>query len=134
MKSRWARRRKVALSDLIDEPWCTTPFDLAGGAAFATAFRDSGLPRPRVVVSTAAEHVRRLLLADGRCIGMSSDGVLNFDTLGPPLKVLPIELPGPGFPITVLTLKNRTISRAAQLFIDCACEITAPLAKGRGRS
>jgi DNA-binding transcriptional LysR family regulator len=132
MNSPWARRRKIKLADLIDEPWCTTPFDLAGGAAFVDAFHASGLPRPRVVVSSAAEHIRRLLLADGRFIGLSSDGILSFDTLGPPLRVLPIDLPGSGFPIAVLTLKSRTITPAAQLFIDCACEIVAPLAKAHG--
>jgi DNA-binding transcriptional LysR family regulator len=115
MKSQWARRRKVTLSDLIDEPWCSTPLELAGGAAFLSAFRASGLPRPRVVVSGGVEHIRRLLFADGRYVGVFSDGVLSFDTLGSPLKVLPIELPAPSFPIAVLTLKNRTLSPAVQL-------------------
>jgi DNA-binding transcriptional LysR family regulator len=131
-QSSWARRRKIKLADLIEEPWCTTPFDLAGGSAFVEAFRASGLTRPRVVISSAADHIRRLLLADGRFIGLSSDGMLYFDTLGPPLKVLPVELPESGFPIAVLTLKDRTISSAAQLFIDYACEIVAPLAGACG--
>jgi DNA-binding transcriptional LysR family regulator len=93
MKSRWARRRKVSLSDLTDEPWCAQPFDLPGGAAFASAFRAkriAGAARRRV---NGAVYLKRQLLAGGRFIGLSADGILYFDSHGPSLKVLPIEFP-----------------------------------------
>jgi DNA-binding transcriptional LysR family regulator len=121
------------LSDLVDEPWCAAPFDLPAGAAFAEAFRTSGLPLPRIVVSTASNHLCHRMLEDGRFVGISFDGSLRFDTEGPPLKVLPVEIPSPPLPISVITLKNRTISPAAPLFIECARDITKPLAKLRAR-
>jgi DNA-binding transcriptional LysR family regulator len=127
MKSRWARRRKVALSDLTGEPWCVPRLESPGGKAFANAFRASGLPMPHIVLSTASQHLRRQLLADGRFVGLSADGILHFDIYGPSLKVLPIELPMPQVPIGVLTLKRRTLSPVAQLFIDCIREVVAPL-------
>jgi DNA-binding transcriptional LysR family regulator len=128
-KSSWARRRKVELADLINEPWCTAPLDLPGGAAFASAFGASGLPLPRVVVSSAATHMCHRLLADGRYIGISFDGSLHFETQRAQLKVLPIEIPSPTFAISVITLKGRTISSAAPLFMDCARALTKSLAR-----
>ena len=35
----------------------------------------------------------------------------------------------PPLPVGIMTLKNRTISPVAQLFIDCAREVAKPLAK-----
>jgi DNA-binding transcriptional LysR family regulator len=131
MQNRWARRRKVELADLINEPWCAPPADAASGAAFVNAFHASGLPLPRVIVTSAANYFYCHLVADGDFIGISSNGLLYFDTSGPPLKVLPVELPASRFTITILTLKNRTITPAARLFIDCTREITRPLAKTR---
>ena len=129
--SRWARRRKVTLSDLINEPWCAAPFDLPAGVAFAQAFRKSGLPLPRIVVSTASNHLCHRMLADGRFVGISFDGSLHFDTHGPPLKVLPVEIPFPPLPISIVALRDRTISPAAPLFVEYARDITHPLAKLR---
>jgi DNA-binding transcriptional LysR family regulator len=134
MQSRWARRRKVTLSDLIDEPWCAPPVDLAGGAAFVEAFRASRLKLPRTAVSTSVHgQMLRRLLADGRLVGVSSDGEIYFSPEGRSLKMLPINLPTPPFAISVVTLKNKTISPVAQLFVDCAREIVRPLVRGRAR-
>jgi hypothetical protein len=42
---------------------------------------------------------------------------------------LPVELPIARLPNGIVTLKNRTISPVAQLFIDGAREVAKPLAK-----
>jgi hypothetical protein len=39
------------------------------------------------------------------------------------LKILPVELPMPQWPVGIVTLKNRTLNPAAQLFIKCAREV-----------
>jgi hypothetical protein len=44
------------------------------------------------------------------------------------------QLPFKPWPIGIVTLKNRTLSPAAQLFIECAREVARPLAKGRAKS
>jgi DNA-binding transcriptional LysR family regulator len=44
--------------------------------------------------------------------------------------VLPVELPTTQRQIGIITLKNRTLSPLAQVFIECAREIAKPLAKG----
>ena len=47
----------------------------------------------------------------------------------PEIKVLPVELPMARVQNGIVTLKNRTLSPVAQLFIDCAREVAKPLAK-----
>jgi hypothetical protein len=46
-----------------------------------------------------------------------------------PIKALPIDMPSTRMPIVVATLKNRTVSSVARLFIDCAHEVTKPVAR-----
>jgi hypothetical protein len=51
--------------------------------------------------------------------------------------MVPVELPTTRWPIGIITLKKRTLSPLAQLFIECARDIAKPLAKGqapRGRT
>jgi DNA-binding transcriptional LysR family regulator len=44
-----------------------------------------------------------------------------------PLKSLPVSVPRHPLPIAIITLKNRTLSPLAQLFIACAREAAKPL-------
>jgi hypothetical protein len=50
------------------------------------------------------------------------------------IKVLPLELPTTRRQIGIITLKNRTISPLAQLFIESARNIAKALAKGQTSS
>jgi DNA-binding transcriptional LysR family regulator len=69
------------------------------------------------------------LLATGRFISIIPNSVLRFSTRRPDLKVLPVKQPLSHMPVGIITLKNRTLSPVAQLFIDTAREIAKPLAK-----
>ena len=50
-----------------------------------------------------------------------------------PLKSLPVDIPtnsiSPPYPTAIITLKNRTLSPLAQLFIACARETAKPLGR-----
>jgi len=131
-KSRWARRRRIALADLIDEPWCVAPTSV--GSLIADAFRASGLEMPRLAVTTTTAHLLFQLLESGRFVGHFGDGLLQFYAKRFALKKLPVELPIQPFSVAIVTLKNRTISPVAQLFVDCASELAGPLAKRRSPS
>src|SRR5262245_10831161 len=48
----WARRRKIAFAELVNELWALPPPESAIGAAAVEAFRAAGLDRPRVTVVT----------------------------------------------------------------------------------
>jgi DNA-binding transcriptional LysR family regulator len=60
---------------------------------------------------------------------MSSTSVLGFPTRRLEIKILPVELPIDRVPIGIVTLKNRTLSPTAKLFIEHAREVAKPLAK-----
>jgi DNA-binding transcriptional LysR family regulator len=126
-KSRWARRRKVTLAELVDEPWCVAPS--AVGSLMADAFLASGLKMPRIAVTTTTAHLLFQLLESGRFVGHFGDRLLHFYASRFALKKLPVELPIQPFAVAIVTLKNRTISPVAQLFIDCAREVARPLAR-----
>ena len=125
----WARRRKIALAELVSEPWTLPPPESQTGAVHLEAFRGSGLNFPRATVVTDSPEVRMRLLATGRFLTIFPTSVLKFTARRPELKVLPVELPLARLPIGIVTLKNRTLSPVAQLFIDHAREIAKPLAK-----
>jgi DNA-binding transcriptional LysR family regulator len=132
MKSPWARRRKVTLADLVDEPWCVASSSI--GSLVTDVFRDTGLRMPRIAVAATTAHLLFQLLESGRFVGHFGDGLLHFYTNRFALKRLPVELPLKAFSVAVITLKNRTISPVAKLFIDCAREVAAPLARPQSRS
>jgi DNA-binding transcriptional LysR family regulator len=54
---------------------------------------------------------------------------LRFPASRAELKVLPVELPTAPVSVGIVTLKNRTLSPVAQLFIEHARELAKPLAK-----
>jgi DNA-binding transcriptional LysR family regulator len=130
-KSRWASRRRVALADLTDEPWCVASSVI--GSLVAEAFRTSGLPMPRIAMTTTTAHLLFRLLESGRFVGHFGDRLLQFYAERFALKRLPIELPIEPFSVAIVTLKNRTISPVAQRFIDCAREVAANLVKRQSR-
>lgn len=65
-QNRWARRRRVQLADLVDEPWVLPPPE-AGVASFAIeAFRARGFCAPRATVFATTPETRLSLVAGGR--------------------------------------------------------------------
>jgi DNA-binding transcriptional LysR family regulator len=119
----WARRRKVALADLMNEPWALPPSDSVIGSIAMEAFQANGLDFPRTTVVTYFGHLRLSLLATGRFLTIHPTSLLRFPTQRPDIKVLPRE------PIGIVTLKKRALSPTARLFIDHAREVAKPLAR-----
>ena len=127
-RSRWAGRRKLALSELAHEPWILDPSKAASTPLITNAFRAHGLELPRRNVTTFSVHVRSYLLATGRFLAIMSDTTLRFRAKHWSVKVLPIDLGVPPQRVAIFTLKNRTLSPAGKLFIECAREVARPLA------
>lgn len=127
-RSKWARLRRIGLADLAEEPWVQSPAEMEPGSPTLEAFRAAGLPSPRVMVVSASLNLRYGLLATGRFVTMIPDSALHFGAQRAPVRILPIELPRWHVPTGVVTLKDRTLSPLAQLFIDCLHELAKPLA------
>jgi DNA-binding transcriptional LysR family regulator len=128
--SKWARKRKLRLVDLVHEPWVLPPPDSLPGRRIAQTFRNAGLEPPHPQMTSFSLTVHHHLLATGRFITMLPLSMLRFHK-HLPLKVLTMETPGISFPTGIVTLKNRTLSPMAQLFIKSAREVAKPLAKTR---
>jgi DNA-binding transcriptional LysR family regulator len=127
-QSPWARRRRIKLAELMNESWTLPPPQSPTGLVAKEAFRASGLDYPDVAVATIAPEMRISLLATGRFLSIFPDSVLRFPTGRPEIKVLPIELPVAPVSVGIVTLKNRTLSPIAWLFIEHARAVAKALA------
>ena len=74
--------------------------------------------------------MRKILVATGRFISIVP-AELRLARQSPAIKTLPIDLAPTRRPIAVVTLKNRTVSPVAQVFINGACEVAKSLARGQ---
>jgi DNA-binding transcriptional LysR family regulator len=127
----WSRRRRVALSDLLDEPWILPPPDISIGQFVTEAFRSRGLATPRSSIITSSVHLRHNMMVTGRFLAMLPSAMLRFPTYQGSLRALPIDLPETRKPIGLITLKKRELSPGAQLFSSCARQIMRSLATER---
>jgi len=117
-KNAWARRRRIDLADLVSEPWVLPPSDHTTTVVAADAFRAKGLAFPLATVIAEPAEVRIRLLTSGRFISIFPDSIFRFSASHPELKVLPIGQSLSRVPVSIITLKSRTISPLAQMFID----------------
>ena len=112
-KSKWARRRKVDLADLVDEPWIMSPLDALGESFVANgALRAARIDRSRaLLITTFSIHLRNNLVSDGefhhricrpRCCG-STASVHSLTELPIELAVRP--------PVAVVTLEKSNALR-----------------------
>jgi DNA-binding transcriptional LysR family regulator len=125
----WVRRRRIALADLLNEPWVLPARESVFGSVVIEAFRSCGLDYPRTTVVTLPPDVRISLLATGHFLTIFSASQLRFPIRGTGLKVLPVELPIAQVPSGIVTLKSRTLSPVVQLFVDNARKVAKALAK-----
>jgi DNA-binding transcriptional LysR family regulator len=145
--SKWARRRKIDLAELIDEPWI-----LAGPTSWNRTvgeemFRARGLSRPKPIMAQDAIILRARLVAGGPYLATFATSVLRrliADNYA--IAALPVDLcpNASAFSTRIVTLKNRTLSPVVERFLVCVREVAASFAgkrraarssksKGRGR-
>jgi DNA-binding transcriptional LysR family regulator len=125
------RRRKVELAELLSEPWVLDPLVTDFGAMQAGVFRSAGLDPPRLTVASPSIALRDELLARGRFLTMVVGFSLLLPRRHPGLKALPVTLPSIRQPVGITTLKNRSLSPIAQMFIGSVREWVKPLATNR---
>lgn len=128
-KNPLARRRNIALVDLLGEPWLLFPEGSYFGALQAGVFRASGLEPPPTTIEATEFHLRMELLAAQRILTIIPGFSILLPRPRPGLVALPVKLRVPRDPVGIITLKNRSLSPAAQMFIERVREITKPLAK-----
>lgn len=115
--SPWARRRKLALSDLVGERWIFAANHFIR-ELIADAFASQGLAMPQERVSANSILLRNQLLATGRFLTVLPESVLRFNARHWGLKALPIALGAKPRPASIVTLKGRTLSPVVRSFIE----------------
>jgi DNA-binding transcriptional LysR family regulator len=127
----WTRRRRIELTDLLNEPWTWPEPGTLMDSLVVEAFRAKGVEPPRATVYADAINLRTRLAATGSFLAVVPASMMNIPAKHPLLKILPVELSATKRQIGIVTLKNRTLSPLARRFIECAREVARPLAKAR---
>src|SRR5215510_13620777 len=125
-RNRWFRRKAIKLDELVNEPW-VLPYGIAAATLLAEAFRVAGVDTPRATVSSRTARLNDNLLASGRFLSMFPVSMLRLADGHLPFKILPVALPSPPTPVVMVTLKDRTPSAVAQLFMSSLREAAKPL-------
>jgi DNA-binding transcriptional LysR family regulator len=126
-RSKWARRRRVELADLIGESWVLPPHDSTPGSIIAGLFAASDLKSPRAAIATLSVQLTTTLIATGNFVGILPNSVARFSAGRVGLKILPTTIPATRYSIAILTVKNRTPGPFAKLFIEHARAVAKSL-------
>jgi DNA-binding transcriptional LysR family regulator len=117
VRSAWARRRRITLSELVNEPWIFASNQVIR-ELITEAFQARGLKMPEERVSASSILLRNHLLATGRFLTVLPDSVLRYNARQWPVKTLPVDLGVKLRTVAVVTLKNRTLSPVVRLFLE----------------
>lgn len=131
--SRWARRRKVTLAELVNEPWIYPP-NQALIDLLAEAFKARGLALPQERVSASSLLLRNHLLATGHFVSVLPHSVQRYNGRRWGLKALPIDLGVKPRAVAIITLKHRTLSPVVQLFIEHVRAVARTIFAPKGAS
>lgn len=112
-----ARRRKLSLADLADETWALTS-DQVIRDLIGAVFKSAGLGEPREAVSASSMLLRNRLLATGRYATVLPDSVIRCNAKQWALKALPIDLDMKPMSVSIISVKNRTVSPVVDLFVE----------------
>ncbi len=128
-KSRYGRRPRIALKDIMDCNWVLPPYDSAPGALVAAVFGANDLPPPRPMVKTIAIQLTVSLIKSGQFVGILPRSVAALGAHQAALRMLPLKPSAPRISAEIVCLKNRTLSPAVVAFIDCAKQVTKLLVR-----
>jgi DNA-binding transcriptional LysR family regulator len=129
MKSKWVRRRRIEPVELINEAWCLPADDGLIRSRLTAAFRARGLDIPTYTVGSTSIQLFNAMLATGDFLAVLPGSMLRLSGKRLGMTALSVDLRIPAGPVGIVTLKNRSLSPVAQLFIKHAREVAKPLAK-----
>src|SRR5215468_10423645 len=120
---RFANRRKVAVTELVNEDWLFARTDSWNYISIAEAFRAHGLKTPKISLWSNIASLRNHLMAKGQFVTAVSKSTAEWNGM----KLLPVDLPVQPWPVVIATLKGRTLSPVVELFIEFVRQFTKPM-------
>jgi DNA-binding transcriptional LysR family regulator len=122
-----ARRRKVSLGDLVNEPWIHMPPNNIISDLIAAAFAKQKVPVPQEKVASLSMHLRTQLVANAGFITIMPNSMFQFNAKRWGLKALPIDVGINGRNVSIVTLKYRTLNSVVRLFVEQARVVSRQL-------
>jgi DNA-binding transcriptional LysR family regulator len=122
-RNKWTRRKQIELSELCGEPWTFPSAGTVGAILVAEVFETMGIKQPRTTVATGSIAMVIHLLTSSNILALLPASTIVSIAKRQPVKALPVALPRQPRPIMIATLKNRTLSPVAKLFIDYTREV-----------
>jgi DNA-binding transcriptional LysR family regulator len=127
-RNRWASRRKIDLTELVDEPWILPVPNSWNYSTLMDAFKARGIKPPRANMVTSASTLRIHLIANGPYITSTPNSSVWLSPNRHSVKILPVDLPIQSSSPAIFVLKNRTMSPVVERFIECAREVAKSIA------
>ncbi|MEA2808227.1 MAG: hypothetical protein QOJ17_2368 [Rhodospirillaceae bacterium] len=115
----WERRRKIDLAELVDQPWILAPPGTWNYEWVAQAFAARGLGVPKVSIVTFSVHLGAHFLKNEAFLSAYPRSWARLNSFA----VLPVNLPLRSWPLSIVKLKNRTLSPAAERFVECTRDV-----------
>jgi DNA-binding transcriptional LysR family regulator len=126
-----ARRRKIALRDLLGERWVIGPAGSFLHQVMLEAFRAEGLSMPQAMVTTLSINLRLDLLQSGRFVTVDTGAMMDHPGRKGRIKALPVDLGDIAGPMAAVTLKGRQPSGALKLVLNEARAIGKTIPGGK---
>jgi DNA-binding transcriptional LysR family regulator len=133
-RNKWIGRRKISWDEVLNEPWIMPEPSSTIGVLLEKGLRSIGQELPNLTVTSNSIPLRNHLLATGRYLSVLPRSMLQLGAQHPKVQILPIKLPEIVQPIELITLKNRTLSPTANLFIGRAREVAKAVGHSKSRN
>jgi DNA-binding transcriptional LysR family regulator len=133
-RNKWSRQRGVKLADLVGELWVLPS---ASGFLFRVmqkAFAAEGLDMPRATVTTKSTYALSVLVANGPFLAIHPGTMLTTPNDHPQLAAVDVRLRETRGPIGLITLKGRSLSPVAKLFLQVGAQVVKSIRPARSRA
>jgi DNA-binding transcriptional LysR family regulator len=123
-----ARRKRLALKDLMNERWLLGPPHASFLRPFIEeAFRREGLSVPRATVTSGSHAVQINLIAAGSFLTILPRAILHYPRPHPTFTALAVRMPTTRRPVGLVWLRHRSMSPITSLSCKLAREAARPM-------
>ena len=123
-----ARRRKLTLSDLMEERWALAAPDTYLGELVRSAFHAHSLPMPKAVVTTSSMQLRFELMEIAGFVTLASRSMVIHPSRRGRIKALPVAFGDEAGPMASITIKDRQLTKVSVLALEEARSVAKSIA------
>jgi DNA-binding transcriptional LysR family regulator len=113
------RKRRLALKELVNEPWLLPLPETTLRRQIERAFLDANAPLPRNVIESISILTNRVLLRKSDCIGVMPYHVALDDVQQELLSILPVKLKSIESPVGAILRAPGLLPPAASALLEC---------------